>query len=174
MKKVFLFAGTVIALVLAVSYLTSAINYFILMEFANNSSDVISYAILYLIFAIAIFAAGGIAFAITLKSFKKETSLLAPAILLAVCAAIVLFGHQTVYGVMVVKSVKSYQEQINNPMYVFDEQIINLYKAQIKTTVISYAISFVEGLTLTALAVLSFINFDKKKEANPQIEEAEY
>ena len=156
------------ALLLALSCLRDSIVNFIELPTASGDAEssglLLSYAIWYLIVALASFGALIPAIIIGIIRMRNGKSLMAPSILLAVVSPILLLAMTIIGGVTTGKIIETYQKLIEE--YTSSANInymkqIDYCERVIGAQIVGYVFSFFSPLVACALSVLSFFDFDK-------------
>lgn len=159
MKKVFLFAGLCVSAVIGFEYFAYTVVNVAAGLSLGSQVDAAGFVRLGLSIALLLAAILGIVFMAKLLRKKDVGSdLMIPAILLLVCAGIVMLGFLPVQIFESSQSISYYSE----PTYYMDERDSEA-KVFITLSVSYILIVLVEGLSITTFAVLSLVKGEEKK-----------
>ncbi|MBP5091178.1 MAG: SHOCT domain-containing protein [Bacilli bacterium] len=158
MKKIFLFAGNIIAMLSALDCLILSISAFTSNGAAPDSA-LLANAIFYLIFFLLIGALSGFSFAFTVYSFKKDVDLGIASGLLTAAASVMLVGIQILLGVNYGKAVDTLDKALKSLPKNSQAAATEIYESQTSVLTLQFVYSFVAPLLTMALAILSFFKF---------------
>ena len=158
LRKIFVFSGLTLVLQSIISLYSNA---FVNLFFEDDpSSGTFITMIFFLLVAIAASVLFAFSLVFAIKSFKNEAKIKTSAIFLAILIGI-LFTWSLMTNISSIITLYNFQKERLSTRDVYSGQIALRY------------ILIVQSLLLPALSILSFVNFDRKKEMNnsePQIE----
>lgn len=170
-KKIILFSGLCISLLLVLTCIGNSIVDFIELPSASGDAEthgmLLCHAIWYLIAGLLSLGALIPAIIIAIKRFKNGKSLMAPSILLAVSSFALFLTMAIIGGQLTAKIVGIYEKEIEtytaaqastNPNVARSIQVI---ESSIGIQVIGYIFSFFTPLAACTFSVLAFFDFDK-------------
>ena len=160
MKKVFLFAGLCVSAFLSFELLISVVESIVVYSNEGGQLPGAYYVRLILGALMLIAAILGIVF--TAKMFKKkdgDSGYIIPAILLLVCAGILMLGFLPMQIFNCAQTISYYSQPSG---YSYDPDAETAQKL-IVLSIIFVLLDLVEGLFVTVLAVLSLVKKDTKK-----------
>ncbi len=160
MKKVFLFAGLCVSAIIGFEYFAYTVVNVAAALSLGSQVDAAGFVRLGLSIALLLAAILGIVFmAKLLKKKDVGSDLMIPAILLLVCAGILMLGFLPVQIFESSQSISYYSE----PAYYMYERDSEEAKVFITLSVSYILIVLIEGLSITTFAVLSLIKGEEKK-----------
>ena len=166
-KKLFLFSGLCISLLLVLICIGNSIVDFIELPTASGDAEthgmLLCHAIWYLIAGLLCLGALIPAIIIAIKRFKDGKSLTAPSILLAVSSLALFLTMAIIGGQLTAKIVGVYEKEIAayTATQVNAARNIKAIEASIGVQIISYIFSFFAPVAACTFSVLAFFDFDK-------------
>ena len=152
MKKIFVFAGLVLAILIAVSYLTQSINFFIQLSYAKSTEGIV-FGICYSLLFIAVTLLSILGIVTIIKAKGEDISLVSSRIFLLIVALIILVLGQTLNGVNAYLHIKAYNESISTAS---SELLIDALTANKTSTIVSFLTTYVGAIGVLMLSILSF------------------
>ena len=171
-KKLFLFSGLCISLLLVLNCIGNSIVDFIQIPTASGDAEahsmLLSHAIWYLIVGLLSLGALIPATIMAITRIKNGNTLIVPSILLAGSSFILLLAMTIIGGQLTarivganLKEIEAYNTARAAYESVKNKNRIQIVGANIAVRIIGYIFSFFSPLTACALSVLSFFDFDK-------------
>jgi hypothetical protein len=161
MKKVFLFAGLCVSAFLSFELFISAVEEGIVV-YSNEGGQLPGAYYVSLILGALMLIAAILGIVFTAKMFKKkdgDLDYIIPAILLLVCAGILMLGFLPMQIFNCAQTISYYSQPSGYP---YDPDAETAQKL-IALSIIFVLLDLVEGLFVTVLAVLSLVKQDTKK-----------
>ncbi len=160
MKKVFLFAGLCVSALLSFELFISAVESIVV--YSNDGVQLPGAYYVRLILGALMLIAAILGIVFTAKMFKKkdgDSDHIIPAILLLVCAGILMLGFLPMQIFDCAQTISYYSQPSGYPYYP-DAETAQQF---IVLSIIFVLFDLVEGLFVTVLAVLSLVKRDTKK-----------
>ena len=151
MKKTFVFAGLVLAILIAMSYFTQSVNLFIQLSYAK-STEAIIFAVCYLLLFIAVTLLSILGVFTIIKARGEDISLVSSRIFLLIAALIILVLGQTLNGINAYLHIKAYNESLENAT----GALVDALSANKASTIVSFLTTYVGAIGVLMLSILSF------------------
>ena len=151
MKKTFVFAGLVLAILIAMSYFTQSVNLFIQLSYAK-STEAIIFAVCYLLLFIAVTLLSILGVVTIIKARGEDISLVSSRIFLLIAALIILVLGQTLNGINAYLHIKAYNESLENAT----GALVDALSANKASTIVSFLTTYVGAIGVLMLSILSF------------------
>ena len=151
MKKTFVFAGLVLAILIAMSYFTQSVNLFIQLSYAK-STEAIIFAVCYLLLFIAVTLLSILGVVTIIKARGEDISLVSSRIFLLIAALIILVLGQTLNGINAYLHIKAYNESLENAT----GALVDVLSANKASTIVSFLTTYVGAIGVLMLSILSF------------------
>ena len=151
MKKTFVFAGLVLAILISMSYFTQSVNLFIQLSYAK-STEAIIFAVCYLLLFIAVTLLSILGVVTIIKARGEDISLVSSRIFLLIAALIILVLGQTLNGINAYLHIKAYNESLENAT----GALVDVLSANKASTIVSFLTTYVGAIGVLMLSILSF------------------
>ena len=151
MKKTFVFAGLVLAILISMSYFTQSVNLFIQLSYAK-STEAIIFAVCYLLLFIAVTLLSILGVVTIIKARGEDISLVSSRIFLLIAALIILVLGQTLNGINAYLHIKAYNESFENAT----GALVDVLSANKASTIVSFLTTYVGAIGVLMLSILSF------------------
>ena len=151
MKKTFVFAGLVLAILIAMSYFTQSVNLFIQLSYAKSTETII-FAVCYLLLFIAVTLLSILGVVTIIKARGEDISLVSSRIFLLIAALIILVLGQTLNGINAYLHIKAYNESLENAT----GALVDVLSANKASTIVSFLTTYVGAIGVLMLSILSF------------------
>ena len=151
MKKTFVFAGLVLAILISMSYFTQSVNLFIQLSYAK-STEAIIFAVCYLLLFIAVTLLSILGVVTIIKARGEDISLVSSRIFLLIAALIILVLGQTLNGINAYLHIKAYNESLENAT----GALVDVLSANKALTIVSFLTTYVGAIGVLMLSILSF------------------
>ncbi len=151
MKKTFVFAGLVLAILISMSYFTQSVNLFIQLSYAK-STEAIIFAVCYLLLFIAVTLLSILGVVTIIKAKGEDISLVSSRIFLLIAALIILVLGQTLNGINAYLHIKAYNESLENAT----GALVDALSANKASTIVSFLTTYVGAIGVLMLSILSF------------------
>lgn len=151
MKKTFVFAGLVLAILISMSYFTQSVNLFIQLSYAKSTETII-FAVCYLLLFIAVTLLSILGVVTIIKAKGEDISLVSSRIFLLIAALIILVLGQTLNGINAYLHIKAYNESLENAT----GALVDALSANKASTIVSFLTTYVGAIGVLMLSILSF------------------